>query len=120
MPSEAVLANMRAVFNEYGRNGICVKALVDHYIQISGNRLVPHRQVCLTTPRLLEEGGIAADLEPTNDLNDRYQYTLWLPEGDPGTLVDKVKAAFRGPFPKEELSDEWNTEDLRGLQRPGS
>lgn len=120
MPGEAVRANIRAVFDEHSRNGMCLKVLVDHDVEIAGDRLVPHGKVCLTTPVLLEEAGIPADLEPTNDLGDRYQYTLWLPPGDTGTLVEKVTAAFRGPFPKEEVSDDWRTEDLRGLQRPGS
>lgn len=120
MLREAVLANIRAVRDEFGRNGLCLKALIDHEAEITGNRLVPHAKMCVTTPRLLEESGIDPDLDPTNDLGDRYQYTLWLPDQDPGTLVYEVRAAFRGPFRKEEVSDGWTTEDLRGLQRPGS
>lgn len=118
MLEPSVIENMRAVFDEYGRNGLCLKVLVDRDIDVGGDRLVPHKVLCLTTPLLLEESGIAADIDATNDLDDHYQYTLWLPDEDPGTLVGKVKAGFRGPFPKKEVSDDWTTEDLRGLQRP--
>ncbi len=119
MPREAVRANIRAVFDEYARNGLCVKVLIDRDVDVRGPHLVPHAKVCVTTPRLLEEAGVVANLDPTNDRGDRYQYTLWLPDGDPGTLVDQVTAAFRGPFLKEEVSDEWTSEGIRGLQRPG-
>jgi hypothetical protein len=120
MPGQAVLANIQAVFDRYGRNGMCLKVLIDHDVDIRGDRLVPHPRMCLTTPRLLEESGLVADVDPTNDLGDHYQYTLWLPEGDPAILVDQVRIAFRGPFLKAEVSDEWTTDDLRGLQCPGS
>lgn len=120
MPATAVEANIRSVSAAYGRNGMCVKALIDRRVQLAGDRLVPHGMICLTTPALLKESGLPADVEATNDLGDRYQYTLWLPDGDPASLVERVKWAFRGPFPKGGASDDWTTEDLRGLHRPGS
>jgi hypothetical protein len=119
MPRAAVVANIRDVRAAYDRNGLCVKALIDREVSLAGDRLLPHARICLTTPLLLEAAGFHADLEPTNDLGDRYQYTLWLPEGDPSSLVDQVWTAFRGPFLKGEASDAWTTEDLRGLQCPG-
>lgn len=88
--------------------------------ELGGDRLVPHAKMCLTTPQLLQEAGLDADLEATNDLGDRYQHTLWLPRGSAGSLVDRVWTAFRGPFLKGEASGAWTTEDLRGLHRPGS
>lgn len=118
MPGDTVRANIRDVALAYGRNGICLKALIDDEVDVRADRLVPHRKVCLTTPRLLEEEGVPADIEATNDLGDRYQYTLWLPDGDLNRLTATLKKAFRGPFLKEEVSREWTTEDLRGLQRP--
>lgn len=119
MPRAAVEANVREVFAASERNGLCVKVLVDREVSLSGDRLVPHLKICLTTPSLLQEAGFDADLEPTNDLGDRYHYTLWLPEGEPSSLVEKVWSAFRGPFLKGEASDVWTTEDLRGLHCPG-
>jgi hypothetical protein len=120
MPRPAVEANIRSVLASYRRNGLCVKVLVDDQEQLVSERLVPHIRICLTTPALLKEAGLEPDLEATNDLGDRYQYTLWLPDGDPGSLVEYLWRAFRGPFPKEEASDGWTTEDLRGLHHPGS
>lgn len=119
MPRAAVEANVREVFVASKRNGLCVKVLIDREVSLAGDRLVPHSRICLTTPRLLEEAGFNADLEPTNDLGDRYHYTLWLPDGEPSSLVEMVWSAFRGPFLKGEASDVWTTEDLRGLHCPG-
>lgn len=120
MPRQAIVANVQSVLAAYGRNGLCVKVLVDDHEDLAANRLVPHRKICLTTRTLLKEGGLESDLEATNDLGDRYQYTLWLPRGDPGSFIEQVQTAFRGPFLKEEVSHAWTTEDLRGLHRPGS
>jgi len=119
MPWRAVEENIRAVVARYKRNGLCVKVLLDGHPDLAGDHLVPHPKICLTTPTLLEEAGLEPKLGDTHDLDDPYQYTLWLPAGDPGTVVEQVRSAFRGPFLKGEVSRAWTTDDLRGLHRPG-
>jgi len=112
-------ANIAAVHDEYRRNGLCLMVILDDQVDIIGPSFVPNAKLCLTTPRLLAEHGLAPDIEATNDLGNRYQHTLWLPEGAPSTIIDTLLTAFRGPFPKEEVSRVWTTDDLRGLRRPG-
>lgn len=119
MLAETERRNILGVAQEYGRNGLCVKVVIDGDVTISGDRLVPHSNVCLTTPKLLQETGIDPEFEATNDLGDRYQFTLWLPDEPADNLVTRIWSAFRGPFPKGDTSDEWITEDLRRLQHPG-
>ena len=112
-------ANIAAVRDEYVRNGLCVMVVVDDQVDIAGPSFVPNAKICLTTPRLLDEHGITPEIEATNDLGNVYQHTLWLAEGEPSAIVDILWVAFRGPFPKEEVSRDWTTDDLRGLRRPG-
>lgn len=102
-----------------GRAGICVMMAIGGPGEVRDTNLVPHAQVCVSTNRLLELHGLNLGLEPTHDLGNPAQHTLWLPDGDAGTLVRRVWDAFRGPFPKGELPDAWTTEDLCELQHPG-
>lgn len=112
-------ANIDQVIEHYGRPGLCVALVIDDLVQLGGDVFVPHKKICLTTPVLLEEGGIEPTFEP-DETSNRYQHTLWLPNEPAGTLVSLLWLAFRGPIPKGDASVEWTTEDLRGLQRPGS
>lgn len=119
MVAADVEANIDQVIEHYGRPGLCVAVLIDDLVELGGDVFVPHQKICLTTPALLEEGGIEPTLEP-DETSNRYQHTLWLPNDPAGTLVSLLRSAFRGPIPKGDASREWTTEDLRGLQRPGS
>ena len=112
-------ANIAAVHDEYRRNGLCLMVVLDDQVEITGASFIPNAKLCLSTLRLLVENGIAPDIEATNDLGNRYQHTLWLPGGERSTIIDTLWTAFRGPFPKEEVSRVWTTDDLRGLRRPG-
>lgn len=118
MVSADVEANINQVIEHYGRPGLCVAVLIDDLVELCGDVFVPHKKICLTTPALLEEGGIEPTLEP--DESNRYQHTLWLPNDPAGSLVSLLWSAFRGPISKGDASGDWTTEDLRGLQRPGS
>lgn len=119
MAPENVQANIEDVMSGLGRPGLCVMVASDT-AEIRDTSLVPNSQVCLTTERLLHEHGLSLGLEPTHDLGNPNQFTLWLPMGSVDTLVTRVREAFRGPFRKKDLSDACATEDLRGLQHPGS
>lgn len=117
MAREHVQANIENVLHELRRPGFCLKVLIDTSADLG--TIVPNPKVCLSTPMLLREAGLDPfELDPTNDLGDKYQFTLWLPPAPTDTLVE-LWSGFRGPFRKEEVSNEWNTEDLRGFLHPG-
>src|SRR2546423_14750844 len=97
MTRKSVEENIAACVKEYGRNGFCLMARIDDAQNLAGDGLVPHAKLCLTTPALLKEEGTEPDIESTNDLGNRHQHPLWLPEGDPGSLVEPLWRAFRGP-----------------------
>lgn len=121
MARENVLQNIADVLGEFDRPGLCVKAIDrSETIDLAGPAVVSNTRFCLTLPSLLREAGLdPALLDPTHDLGDRFQHTLWLPDEPADTLVEMLWAAFRGPIPKGGTSNDWRTEDLRRLHHPG-
>lgn len=120
MAAKDLESNIEDVFSECGRPGICVMIATGGAAEIRETNLVPHGKVCVSTERLLMLHGLTEGLAPTHDLDNPAQHTLWLPPENVDTLVHRLWDAFRGPFVKEDLTDACTTDDLRGLQHPGS
>lgn len=114
--------SLEAASREEGRPGICVFALDPP--EWPAAKVVPHPKACVTTPSLLREAGL--ELEHTRDRGDERHYTVWGPDvkwnedtvDEAEELADRLRAAFGGPLPTGEISDEWDSDHIRGLQSP--
>lgn len=76
---------------------------------------------CWTTPELLRQHGLGIAQTPSHGAGPHHvdvTHPANPDKVDVDTVVREYQMAFYGPGAKREVTHEWTTENLRGLQQP--